>query len=214
MSVPKLRFPEFWEAGEWEEKPLGEICEVFQGHGFPEKIQGKKQGDYPFYKVSDISNALLTGSYFISVSANYIDKNELASIRAKTIPIGTTIFAKIGEAIRSNRRAMTTCECVIDNNTAGMKAINNKANDIFVFNVLSQIDLIEYAGGAVPSIKKSVFENISIFCPVIDEQQKIADCLASLNELIAAQTQKIDTLKTHKKGLMQQLFPAVDEVAG
>ena len=43
------------------------------------------------------------------------------------------------------------------------------------------------------------------------EQQKIANCLASLDELITALTQKLETLKTHKKGLMQQLFPDMTE---
>ncbi len=47
----------------------------------------------------------------------------------------------------------------------------------------------------------------------IDEQQEIADCLASLDDLITAQTQKLAALKTHKKGLMQQLFPVLDEVS-
>ena len=46
------------------------------------------------------------------------------------------------------------------------------------------------------------------------EQQKIADCLSSLDELITAEAQKLDALKTHKKGLMQQLFPVLDEVQG
>jgi type I restriction enzyme, S subunit len=39
------------------------------------------------------------------------------------------------------------------------------------------------------------------------EQQRIADCLTSLDDLISSQTQKLEALKTHKKGLMQQLFP-------
>ncbi len=43
------------------------------------------------------------------------------------------------------------------------------------------------------------------------EQQKIADCLSSLDELIVAQARKVDALKTHKKGLMQQLFPREGE---
>jgi type I restriction enzyme S subunit len=45
-------------------------------------------------------------------------------------------------------------------------------------------------------------------------QQKIADCLSSLDDLIAAEAQHLDTLKVHKKGLMQQLFPALDEMPG
>jgi type I restriction enzyme S subunit len=46
--------------------------------------------------------------------------------------------------------------------------------------------------------------------PSIPEQQKIAECLSSVDELLAAQARKVDELKTHKKGLMQQLFPAVN----
>jgi type I restriction enzyme S subunit len=48
--------------------------------------------------------------------------------------------------------------------------------------------------------------------PLPDEQQKIANLLTSLDEQIAAQTQKLEALKTHKNGLMQQLFPSAEEV--
>jgi type I restriction enzyme S subunit len=51
-----------------------------------------------------------------------------------------------------------------------------------------------------------------ILYPSHQEQQKIADCLISIDEAIAAQSQAIDLLKLHKKGLMQQLFPSVEEV--
>ena len=50
-----------------------------------------------------------------------------------------------------------------------------------------------------------------ILVPKPKEQQKIAACLTALDDLISAQTQKIAKLKTHKRGLMQQLFSAVDE---
>ena len=49
--------------------------------------------------------------------------------------------------------------------------------------------------------------------PTENEQRRIADCLSSLDDLIAAQTEKLTALKTHKKGLMQQLFPSVGGVA-
>jgi type I restriction enzyme S subunit len=56
------------------------------------------------------------------------------------------------------------------------------------------------------------FSHILLPHPDILEQKKIADCLSSMDELIAVQSCKIDALKAQKKGLMQQLFPALDEV--
>lgn len=58
----------------------------------------------------------------------------------------------------------------------------------------------------------NLIKKFTVTLPSVSEQKKIADFLSSLDELIAAETQKMATLKTHKIGLMQQLFPAMDEV--
>jgi type I restriction enzyme S subunit len=56
-------------------------------------------------------------------------------------------------------------------------------------------------------------EKVAVVIPSSEnEQQRIADGLATFDDLITAQTQKIEALKTHKKGLMQQLFPSPEEV--
>lgn len=211
-TQPRLRFPEFRDAGEWREGNFAEIAEVLQGYGFPERFQGQTTGDYPFYKVSDISKSWQAGKVFIDESANYINESLLKQLKAKPIPKGTTIFAKIGEAIRSNRRAITTKPCLIDNNAAGVKSIKGRATDLFVYLLMETISLIDYSGGVVPAVNKSAIEEIEVKFPEIDEQQKITDCLFSLDETILAQTQKLDALKTHKRGLMQQLFPSTQEV--
>ncbi len=66
---------------------------------------------------------------------------------------------------------------------------------------------------AVPLINKTDFSEILISIPQSKiEQQKIANCLSSADDLIQSQTTKIEALKAHKKGLMQQLFPNVNEV--
>jgi type I restriction enzyme S subunit len=110
-TQPRLRFPEFQNAGEWNEGRLADIATVLQGYGFPERHQGQKGGDFPFYKVSDISRSLAAGKVFIEESANYINESLLKELRAKPIPEGTTVFAKIGEAIRSNRRLDSRSKC-------------------------------------------------------------------------------------------------------
>ncbi len=68
------------------------------------------------------------------------------------------------------------------------------------------------AGNTFKELSGSALKSFAIAIPKPGEQQKIADCLSSLDGLIAAQSEKLDALKTHKKGLMQQLFPAVEEV--
>jgi len=67
-------------------------------------------------------------------------------------------------------------------------------------------------GSGQPLITGSQLKAVIMNLPIPEEQKKIADCLSSLDELITAEAQKIDTLKAHKKGLMQGLFPSVDEV--
>ena len=211
-TVPQYRFPKFRNTAIWKEIPLSGIGETLQGYGFPEAYQGKEIGKYPFYKVSDISKAIQRGNNYISVAANYVDDEDVNTLKIKTIPIGTTIFARIGEAIRLNRRVITTAECIIDNNTIGVKAIEGKATDLFVYYTLLQINLIDFAGGVVPAVTKASIDNIPVYCPpTIAEQQKIADCLSSVDDLITAQTNRLEALKAHKKGLMQQLFPNTDE---
>lgn len=66
--------------------------------------------------------------------------------------------------------------------------------------------------GGHQRVPASFIEDYVIYVPELPEQQRIADCLATLDDLIAAQTQKFDALNTHKKGLMQQLFPSPLEV--
>lgn len=211
-TLPKLRFPEFGNSGKWQKIALGDICDIIPGYTFPECLQGKIHGLYPFCKVSDISKAVSEHGGLLDRALNYVGDDELSILKAKPLPVGTTVFAKIGEALRLNRRAITTVECLIDNNAVGIKAKAKKSTDYFLYTLSQLIDLSEYCGGAVPSVNKTVLENISVVIPTSYEQQRIADCLSSLDELITSRTKKIDLLKEHKKGLMQQLFPRIDKV--
>ena len=206
-TTPRLRFPEFREAGAWEVKRLGGICNVLQGYGFPERLQGRQGGKYPFCKVSDITSAVNENGGHVVTAANYADEDIVAELRAKPIPVGATIFAKIGEALRLNKRAIVDVECLVDNNVTGLKAKASAAVDYFIFLLSQNVDLNKHCGGAVPSVNKSTMEAIKVLVPEPPEQQKIAHCLSSLDEVIGLESHKLDALKNLKKGLMQQLFP-------
>ena len=68
---------------------------------------------------------------------------------------------------------------------------------------------VNSARSGQPGINSTEYSSLTIpLPPTPPEQQRIADCLTSLDDLIAAQTQTLEALKTHKQGLMQQLFPS------
>ena len=98
------------------------------------------------------------------------------------------------------------------NNHAHVLRFDNACTQKFVEVYLNSIKLDDFITGmAQPKLNKAMLDRIPIPHPEVPEQQRIADCLSSLDDLIAAQTQKLEALKTHKKGLMQQLFPSPPE---
>jgi type I restriction enzyme, S subunit len=211
-TVPRLRFSASCCMQDWSPGKVSDLVNVLQGYGFAERLQGNRYGKFPFYKVSDISRWVDAGKTFLGEAKNHIDDDVVEELRAKLIPPGTTVFAKIGEAIRSNKRAITTRLCLVDNNAAGVKAIAGVADDVFIYYLWCQIPLIRYAGGVVPAVNKLTIEEIPVCYPTLEEQQRVASTLLTLDLELAGEAERLALLRIHKKGLMQQLFPSPQAV--
>jgi type I restriction enzyme S subunit len=198
--VPELRFPEF--SGNWKERKLENVGNFKSGIGFTESEQGGKSG-IPFFKVSDMN--LESNQKVMIVANNYVNDEQISRLNYKPINKQSIIFAKVGAAVFLERKRIAN-NFLIDNN---MMAFTPNENIGFIRQWFDTIKLSKYAKvGALPSYNASDLKTIKINLPPLLEQQKIADCLSSLDKLITTQTKKLDNLKTHKKGLMQQLFPA------
>lgn len=203
-TLPRLRFPEFEGAGEWGEKSIGDFGQVTTGSTPSTADPALYGGGIPFVSPADISEL------------RYVDETKTtltAAGFAKTRPIraGSVLFVCIGSTI--GKIAQNVRDCAT-NQQINAVIPNAKHSDGFVYFALSNAsDRIALLAGkqAVPIINKSLFSSVRLLVPRLPEQQRIADCLTSLDDLIAAETRKLGTLKTHKKGLMQQLFPAIDE---
>ena len=124
---------------------ISDFCKIYSGTGFPIEFQGKKNGKYPFYKVSDISVSNTQQKFFLDNANNYIDEFEVSVLKGNLIPAGTIVFAKIGEALKLNKRAITSCECLIDNNVIGIKPDDNIINLLYFYYYLLKIDMFHYS---------------------------------------------------------------------
>ena len=137
----------------WKIKKLGEICTLRAGSAFPKAKQGRRMGTYPFAKVSDMN--LPGNSLAILTAANWVGDEDLPQLKAKPFPKGTTVFAKIGEALKQNRLRITLRPTIIDNNMMGAIPDTETIDHITLFRSLSRFDLGELAGRYGPTISNS-----------------------------------------------------------
>ena len=202
--VPKLRFPEFADIEGWNDEELGQIGE-FIGGGTPDTLIPEYwNGSIQWYTPTEIKN----GS--ISKSLRTITNEGLINSSAKILPIGTILIttrATIGDV------AITNEICTTNQGFQSLVVKQNQVNRFWFYWILKhKYELIRRASGSTfPEIGKSEIAKIKALHPDKQEQQKIADCLSSLDDLISAESEKLDALKEHKKGLMQQLFTVEGE---
>ena len=207
--VPRLRFPEFRGAEGWSSTVLGELSEVVRG-GSPRPIDG-------FLTTADDGlNWLKIGD--VDKEAKYVTKT---AEKVRPEALSKTRVVSPGDLILSNSMSfgrpyiLQIKTCIHD----GWIAVTHIANEVtrdFLYYLISGPKSQNYflnnaAGSGVQNLNADIIKALPVCFPSSVEQKKIANCLGSLDELIAAQARKVDALKTHKKGLMQQLFPREGE---
>lgn len=191
-TQPRLRFPEFRGGEAWSVGKLGNIAENLDNRRVPITSSDREAGDIPYYGASGIVDYVKD---FIFDEDLLCISEDGANLVARTYPIAFPITGKTWV-----------------NNHAHVLRFANACTQKFVEVYLNSIKLDDFITGmAQPKLNKAMLDSIPISRPAIPEQQRIADCLTSLDNLITAATQELESLKTHKKGLMQQLFPMLDE---
>ena len=188
-------------------KKLKDVCDFYSGTGFPTQYQGEIEGDYPFYKVGDIANNATTGKIYLELCNNYISKDIAKTIKGCILPKDTVVFAKIGEALKLNRRAITSCECLIDNNAMGIAPKINQLRIQYFFFFMKNLKMQSLAESTtVPSVRKTKLENYEIEVPSMKAQEEIEKKLALILDIIEKRKQELVGLDSLIKARFVELF--------
>jgi len=204
-KVPKLRFKEYVNEGVWVEKKLGDIGEPLMCKRIlKEQTTTNPNDGIPFYKIGT----------FGRIADSYISRELYNDFKNKYS------FPNIGDILIS--AAGTIGRLVVfdglpayfqDSNIVWLGNDEALVLNSFLFHYYSKIKWQTSDGGIISRLYNSDLKNMKILFPKGKiEQQKITDCLSSLDVLIIAQAEKVEQLKLHKKGLMQGLFPKVSEL--
>lgn len=192
----------------WVLTPLGVVATVRSGIGFPLHFQGSVVGDLDFYKVGDISRAVASSSGQLREPQHRVSFEVAAKLKGTPIPKGATVFAKIGEAIHLNRRAMVVEDCLVDNNVMAVKA-ESAITDKLLFRFMQAQDLSELARSTtVPSIRKGDVESLMIPLAPLSEQTRIATQLDTLLTRIQSCNDRFDAIPALLKRFRQAVLDA------
>lgn len=185
-TTPRLRFPEFRKAGPWEVRRLGDF--VDQKSGNSSLIKGKLHAEpsadrYPGYSASGQDVWLDTYNY------------------SREAIIVSAVGARCGRCFRAEGQWSAIA------NTHILFPDLAKIDLDFLYEIVTRDGFWIISGSGQPFVKvrDSLEQNVGL--PSLAEQQKIAECLTALDDLIRAQGERIEALRSHKRGLMQQLFP-------
>ena len=196
----------------WEVSKLKYLFSTVSGNGFNINLQGEENGDYPFCKASDISLAHKD----LNKAQNYVTKQIAILNRYNIIPKGSIIFAKIGEAMKKNNRAICQCDCCIDNNCQALIP-SSKICAIFAYYILRCINMQWFDNaGTIPCISVRKMMDCTIPLPSFLEQQEIAEFLdkkcAEIDAIISDKQTEIQTLESYKKSLIYEYVTGKKEV--
>ncbi|MFR5648089.1 MAG: restriction endonuclease subunit S, partial [Bilophila wadsworthia] len=204
-TLPALRFPEFRSAGEWEERTLSQLGELVSGLTYsPDDV---RDNGLLVLRSSNVQNGMIV------LDDNVYVRHEIGSANPSE-PNDILICVRNGSKSLIGKNALIPEGMPPCTHGAFMMVFRSRSAKFVI--QLFQTETYESQvsaglGATINSINGNQLKKYKFFVPKPAEQQKIADCLSSLDELIAAQRQKLSLLKTHKKGLMQQLFPVFDE---
>lgn len=203
-TLPEWRFPEFRDCGEWNIKELDDIGEIITGKTPSTSDKSLWNGDIQFVTPTDITE----DKYQQKTQRTVVNNSKIKVLPKKSIMF--TCIASIG------KMAISVYPCITNQQINTLIPNRIFDNEYIYYSLLHKSSVIKssLSTTTLPIINKTEFSKFTVSVPIeIKEQQKISDFLSSVDDLITAQSKKIEALKEHKKGLMQGLYPSIEEVS-
>lgn len=222
--VPRLRFPEFWNDREWQSNRLGNVYAFITTNSFSRDDLSYANGKVKNIHYGDIHTKFSTLFDITKENVPFIrDSIPLDKFKETNYcKEGDMIFADASEDLKDVGKSIEVVKLNNEKLLSGLhtllgRQINSEfvsgfGGYLFLNDIVRKQIQRESQGAKVLGISATRLSNINIFYPKEKkEQQKIAACLSSLDEVITAENQKLTVLKEHKKGLLQNLFPQEGE---
>lgn len=198
---------------EWEALSACAIGVFKGGSGFPLTAQGETNGEYPFFKVSDMNNE--GNETFMTTANHYISEQTRKHLGATVFPADSIVFAKVGAAVFLERKKILGQPSCIDNNMAAFVLDRTRADVRYVHSLLLSKKLSALvATTALPALNGKQLGEMALAVPPRAEQRAIATALSDVDVLLGALDRLIAKKRDLKQATMQQLLTGQTRLPG
>lgn len=210
LLTGETRLPGF--SGEWETLPAREIGFFKGGSGFPLGAQGEPNGEYPFFKVSDMNNE--GNETFMTVANHYISEQTRTRLGATAFPPDSIVFAKVGAAVFLERKRILGQASCIDNNMAAFVLDKNRVDVGYVHALLLNKKLNALVTTtALPALSAKQLGEMPLAVPPLPEQSAIATVLSDMDAELSVLEARRDKTRNIKQAMMQELLTGKTRLA-
>lgn len=209
-AMPRLRFPEFRVSNELHNTTIGDLSTDIAAGGTPDtSVRSYWNGELRWMNSGELN---LKRVYEVQ---GRITEEGLRNSSTKVIPERSVLIGLAGQGRTRGTVAMNMVPLCINQSIAAIPPNAAKFDSDFLYHNLDnryeELRRLSAGGEGRGGLNLQIIRNLKIFLPALPEQKKIGACLTSLDEVIAAHSQKLKALRAHKQGLVQQLFPREGE---
>ena len=202
-TMPSWRFAQFKNDNSWRMTGIGEVGTIVTGKTPSTTNASLWNGSIQFVTPTDIKE----NKYQYNTQRSVVKTSKMRILPKNTIMF--TCIASIG------KMALSVHPCITNQQINSIIPYSYYESEFLYYSLLQRTPLIKASleTTTVPIINKTDFSKLHIW--ITDnkqEQEKIAECLSTADQLIQVQTHKLETLKMHKKALMQGLFPTLEDI--
>lgn len=202
-KIPKLRFKEF--SDDWEEKKLGEILKIFNGYAFSSK--DNQNSGAILLKIANVDINKMKQEELSFLPLTYLEKFSKYILKKGDIVIALT------RPLLNRQLKIAEIDVFFDNSLLNQRVgkIETNENKKFIYNIFQKNNYIKeieinISGSDPPNLSTENIKDIILNIPSIQEQEKIANFLSSVDKKISLTEEKLELFREYKKGVIQKIF--------
>lgn len=184
-------------------KFVRDVATIRNGQNYPKTMQDGRKGDVPFFKVADLDRP--GNERFLTIPAGWVTASDVAALSAEVLPAGTIVTARVGAAIRLERRRALATPALVDENHLVIRPHSVDAD--YLLAVLAETELARSSnGGVVPSLNQKIVGSVAFPELTRSAEQHIGGAYRTLGDTRESVLDEIAALDTSKSAILSAVF--------